>query len=134
MEVIDYNKLKLLISEFSLDKVTRKREIVYQRAHVANFLRENSKLPLREIGMLLGGKNHATILNAIKVHNNFKNDELYRYLTEVVRVELQGVMHTDEDVKKYTELELEFMRANTLQEFRDVRNKWFKNLEKWKQA
>lgn len=130
MEVIDYNKLKLLISEFNLDKVTRKREIVYQRSYVANFICENSELPLREIGMILGGKDHTTILYYLKMHNNFKNDELYRYLTEVVRVELQHVMHTDEEVKKYTEIELEFMRANTLQEFRMVRNKWFKNLEK----
>lgn len=128
--MIDYNKLKLLISNFNLDKETRKREIVYQRALVANFIRENSKLPLREIGMLLGGRNHATILNSLQVHKNFKNDELYKYLTEVVRVELQHVMHTDEEVRNYTEIELEFLRAFTLDDFRKVRNTWFNNLEK----
>lgn len=47
----------------------RKKRLVCARAHIAHALREQSDLSLKEIGRLLGGRDHSTILNYLETRN-----------------------------------------------------------------
>lgn len=46
---------------------TRKRDILYCRQVAHRLLREKTKMSLSTIGIMVGGKDHATVLNSIRV-------------------------------------------------------------------
>jgi len=75
------NVAKSLISQFDLKNKTRSQDILMKRQYVMWFLRENTKLPLRKIGDLFGGYDHATVLWAIKTTQNSLNvkDKIFGY-------------------------------------------------------
>lgn len=81
------NVAKSLISQFDLKNKTRSQDILMKRQYVMWFLRENTKLPLRKIGDLFGGYDHATVLWAIKAtQNSLKvKDKIFGYHTEEVK-------------------------------------------------
>ena len=85
-----YEAIPVLFDRYDVGK-SRKREFVYFRGCVAMFLYVNTKLSLTEIGALIGGKNHATILHAKKEHNALmqqKNAEDYHSIWNTVKKEL----------------------------------------------
>jgi len=47
----------------------RKKALVRPRAHIAHALREQTDLSLKEIGRLLGGRDHSTILHYLTTRN-----------------------------------------------------------------
>lgn len=53
-----------------LKSKSRKREIILSRAFFYKRAKEKTKFSLNKIGYLIGGKNHATVLNGIKRVNN----------------------------------------------------------------
>jgi nicotinate-nucleotide adenylyltransferase len=57
---------------------SRKSEIVDARRIVAAICKKNSKLSLEKIGLQLGGRDHATILSALKRHSSlYESDKYY---------------------------------------------------------
>lgn len=57
----------------SITAKSRKREITEKRQIVMCWLKNNTKKSLREIGILMGNHDHATVLHAVKTYN-----DLYR--------------------------------------------------------
>jgi hypothetical protein len=69
-------KIKQLIQEDDLHLADRYRDKVYKRAYLYSILREEG-WHLAKIGRLFK-RNHATIINALKVHDSFYgNDKVY---------------------------------------------------------
>jgi chromosomal replication initiation ATPase DnaA len=53
-------------TEHKLIGKTRERDIVMQRHAIMYFLYKSKRYTLNEVGLMFGGKNHATILHAIR--------------------------------------------------------------------
>jgi chromosomal replication initiation ATPase DnaA len=49
---------------------SRKREIVYARAICCKMLKEYTSLSLNSIGLILGGRDHSTVIHALETHEN----------------------------------------------------------------
>ncbi len=74
---------------------SRKSEIVDARRIVAAICKKNSKLSLEKIGLQLGGRDHATILSAIKRHDSlYESDKYY--------------------VKKFDNINYKFLSSNVI--------------------
>jgi hypothetical protein len=77
------NRLELihqLIELYKLTDKTRKREIIYKRYFIFNELRQ-AGLSLMQIGEIFG-KNHATIIHGLTVHQDLLRYKDAIYLTE----------------------------------------------------
>jgi hypothetical protein len=69
-------KIKYMIDLYNLTTSCRDRDLVYKRAYIYSELRKLG-MNLSDIGRLLD-KHHATIINGLKVDNQFQNcDKLY---------------------------------------------------------
>jgi len=64
--VFDYFHMNPIL----VNSTTRKREIVQSRQISMYFAKKLTKYSLAEIGYNIGGKDHATVLHAIKTVNN----------------------------------------------------------------
>lgn len=60
----------------SLQLNTRKREIAQARQLAMYFARKLTRLTTEKIGIAIGGKDHATVLNAIKVVQNLRSADI----------------------------------------------------------
>jgi len=79
--VADYYKLKP--SQFK--SATRIREIAFPRQILMYLLRVEFKLPLVEVGNLLGGRDHTTIMYGVEKITNLLRDN------EEIRVDISGI-------------------------------------------
>jgi hypothetical protein len=69
-------KIKYMIDLYNLTTSCRDRDLVYKRAYIYSELRKLG-MNLSDIGRLLE-KHHATIINGLKVDNQFQNcDKIY---------------------------------------------------------
>ena len=69
-------KIKYMIELYNLTTSCRDRDLVYKRAYIYSELRKLG-MNLSEIGRLMD-KHHATIINGLKVDNQFQNcDKIY---------------------------------------------------------
>jgi DNA-binding transcriptional MerR regulator len=69
-------KIKYMIELHNLTTSCRDRDLVYKRAYIYSELRKLG-MNLSEIGRLMD-KHHATIINGLKVDNQFQNcDKIY---------------------------------------------------------
>jgi chromosomal replication initiator protein len=69
----------------------RSREIVLPRQVAAHLLRQISKASLNQIGELLGGKDHSTILYGLgKIEKQLATDEILKNQVESIRGEILG--------------------------------------------
>ena len=76
--------LKLSIEDITQNK-SRKQEILFPRYICAYLLRMNCRYSTEKIGQILGGLDHATILNAYKnVLNKENNPKLKKMFDQVV--------------------------------------------------
>jgi chromosomal replication initiator protein len=69
---------------------SRKRDAVFARQVVAYFLRENTQLTLRDIGLMIGGRDHTTIIHSIQTIRDqvAVDDRFRRRILEIgIRVE-----------------------------------------------
>ena len=84
-------KINELIEKYGLKNNTRKRDVLFKRYFVYNELR-NYGLSLSMIGEIFG-KNHATILNGLRVHKDMLSyrDSDYTAETYAMQAELDGL-------------------------------------------
>jgi len=69
-------KIKYMIDLYDLTTSCRDRELIYKRAYVYSELQKIG-MNLSEIGRLMD-KHHATVINGLKVDNQFQNcDKIY---------------------------------------------------------
>jgi hypothetical protein len=91
MESIE--KIKELIQRDSLDSKDRYRDLIYKRSYLYAILRDEG-WHLARIGRLFK-RNHATVINALKIHDQFfGNDKLYdrtirQYVNELGKFSIQ---------------------------------------------
>ena len=90
-------KLQYLIDFNDLSKVTRKREILYPRYYLMSWIRSyyKNRMSLEKIGVMFGGKNHATVIHGIDMHNQmikgeFKN-KVYIEYCEYIKYQLDNI-------------------------------------------
>ena len=105
------NHYRLLDHE--IFEVTRKRHIVFARQVAMYFLKKHTHMGLSEIGRIFSGKDHATVLYAIKtVENLIDSDKKIKQDITVLKEELNFQLHilykTKSDLnKKYYFIELD---------------------------
>ena len=65
---------------------SRKRELVDQRRVICYILKKYTKLSLENIGKIIGGKDHATVLYGVKTHKHLTQmkDQEYLYNTRKI--------------------------------------------------
>lgn len=78
----------------SLDDVCgrcRKRELVFARMTIANFLREYTPLSTTEVGALIS-RNHSTVIHYIKTYKDeFRFNKDFRNFAESIKEELDDI-------------------------------------------
>lgn len=121
-------KITELIERYELNTCSRKREKVYIRSVLYHFLRSN-KMTLDRIGKMFG-KGHATILHGLECYNRNKNYSDFKDLIYLIERELEVscIDIKDEDKLKLTEIELDILEANSIQDFWQVKNNLIKKL------
>lgn len=121
-------KITELIERYELNTSSRKREKVYIRSVLYHFLRSN-KMTLDRIGKMFG-KNHATILHGLECYNRNKNYSDFKDLIYLIEKELEVscIDIEDEEKLKLTEIELDILEANSIQDFWQVKNNLIKKL------
>lgn len=101
MRQVDIKKVEDICKEFCIINYSRKRELIYRRAAVCNYLRQNTRITLSKIGEMLGGKDHATILHAVKTYNNLKSCRDVVFLQEIKDIEIALYRATRPDLEIY---------------------------------
>lgn len=121
-------KITELIERYELNTSSRKREKVYIRSVLYHFLRSN-KMTLDRIGKMFG-KNHATILHGLECYDRNKNYSDFKDLIYLIEKELEVscIDIEDEEKLKLTEIELDILEANSIQDFWQVKNNLIKKL------
>jgi hypothetical protein len=91
--MLEIEKIKELIQRDSLDSKDRYRDLIYKRSYLYAILRDEG-WHLARIGRLFK-RNHATVINALKIHDQFfGNDKLYdrtirQYVNELGKFSIQ---------------------------------------------
>lgn len=85
-------RVKELIEKYNICIVNRKKELVFKRQLICWYLKKNTKLTLQEIGDICGGKNHATVLHAVRSIDNYKgyNDKYFTEVTDELNTDLKN--------------------------------------------
>lgn len=94
--------IKVYAKANGLTTSSRKRELTYKRAYLFNVLKSEG-LSLTEIGKIFN-RDHATIINGIKIFELFKEDEYFNAVTK----EEQTMFPLFKDVAEY-KIELELL-------------------------
>lgn len=77
--VIYMTMLSFNLTLNDIRKKTRRREIVYPRHVLCYLLRKKTNMSLKDIGELTGGRDHTTVIHAIKsIEDLMETDELIR--------------------------------------------------------
>ncbi|CAB4128256.1 Chromosomal replication initiator, DnaA C-terminal [uncultured Caudovirales phage] len=86
------SRVKELIEKYNICVVNRKKELVFKRQLICWYLKKNTKLTLYEIGEICGGKNHATVLHAVRSIDNYKgyNDKYFTQVTDELNTDLKN--------------------------------------------
>jgi len=74
------------ISSVEIMEETRKSEVITARQRAMYFLKNYTPLSLAKIGNIMGGKDHATVLHALKCVLNFSENNR-EYATQVSEIE-----------------------------------------------
>lgn len=91
--VCDYYEISL----DELNRVSRKTEIIKPRQVCHYFLRKFTILSYREIGNLVGKKNHATVMNSCLTVNNLKDTDK-TFALEMI--EIEDIIQLKNNIKK----------------------------------
>jgi len=84
---LDYRQIDVVISDFDLLNKSRKRELVYKRFFLANFLHKHG-LGWTLMGRILD-KDHASMIYAVEQHEKLTRYSDYKELTKDVKDALQ---------------------------------------------
>ena len=93
IEIIEYVE-KWLESNPLVISESRSRELVDQRRMLYFILKKNTRLTLKSIGQVLGGKDHGTVLYGIRTHRNLIaiNDTGYLYNCKNIREKFKNIL------------------------------------------
>ena len=120
-------KINYLIEKYSLKEKTRKRDVIFKRYYIYNELR-NYGLSLNMIGEIFG-KNHATILNGLRVHNDMLISKNVDYISEtsIIKSTLDGLDFPDVSPffkkGKYYDLKEDILNANSFYLFKRIQRR-----------
>ena len=118
-------KIKEIIQEYDLASKSRDRDKVYHRAYFYSLLREQG-WHLSKIGRLFN-RNHATIINALKIHDNYYGkDKIYmRYIKQ-----FEDIFRASVDVPKESIFD-DIMNCHNTTQLRLIKEKivkgWYDN-------
>jgi len=74
------------INQEELVSSSRKRKLSIARCIISYFLRKNTSLTLLEIGRMLGGRDHSTILYQVQMYKDlYDTDKSFRSLADKIR-------------------------------------------------
>ena len=100
--IIDSIEIVLSVPYLLMATKTRQREISYARQLSMYFLRKHTDLTLNQIGLIFGGRNHATILHAVALIEDLKFQNIFKgqfeSAKELIEINLNVLSN-----KKYTE-------------------------------
>jgi hypothetical protein len=90
---VNIERIIRICNEFGILKKSRNQKLVYQRYAVMHYLRNNTTLPLANIGAIVGGKDHATVLNGLKVYDTMTQmkDSVFYYYIEEIEARLKSI-------------------------------------------
>jgi len=80
--IVNINRVEKTIERYGLKEVNRKREIVWNRSALYNFMRSQG-FSLEKIGSLVG-KGHVTVMNGLKIYElNKRYSDFQSYVKEI---------------------------------------------------
>ena len=111
MKEVNINKVIKICEDMDLASNSRKRELVYSRTAVYNFLRVNTHYSLSKIGEFLGGRTHATVSSGLDTYKYFTdiNDKIFLFNIRDVERRLSDCFYHDYDLveNKYTSADMQ---------------------------
>jgi len=110
---------------------SRKREIVSSRQLAMYYLCKHTKMTLAQIGGLLGGKDHATVLHAEKtITSLLETDSFIRSKAKEIEFFISGLLSGDQNQENEQEEKplpvIEYQSMKTVRQIRD--SKLYKSL------
>jgi len=79
------NEIKQYIQDHGLNTQSRKRDLVYKRFYLINYVKmKNPSLNLTQIAQMFGGHEHTKALYGIKMYDILKHDKVFVEITHDV--------------------------------------------------
>lgn len=83
---------------------TRKHSVVFARHIYCYQMRDKTNLSLKEIGQMLGGRDHTTVVNSVRVYHNLnETDDAFYQLALKIEDEIDRVS-SDANFQKSTDV------------------------------
>ena len=113
---IDLEAVEILINELNLKFKNRKRPLIYRRAAVFKWMYRNG-LSYPRIGQMFN-KNHATIINAVKLATNCEKYEDYKFQTGAIinALETVGFKQIVVIERKLNSYEIEVLKCENMKD------------------
>jgi len=125
--IVDLEKVRQFIDDFDLANSSRKREKVWFRSALFNFLKNYSKMSLQSIADLCH-RDHATVLNALQIYrNNIRYSDFQNAIHDIELILMQCFKEDNEIV--LSPLEEEVLNCKCIADFRALRNKIVQKVE-----
>ena len=120
---VNTNTLQQIISDFDLKERTRKREYVWNRSAVCNFLRKYG-FSFEHIGRFLR-LNHATVIHNIKLYENNIGYEDFQDYVKPIEIQLNKTLETDLEhlLSRLSTFEVDFLHCNSLRDYTTLKTK-----------
>ena len=89
-------RVKTIIQKHKISLVSRNRDLVFKRQLLMWYLRNNTNLNLKRIGLICGKKDHATVLHGVKTVDNYLeyNDKVFKETVDEINTELRAIFTT----------------------------------------
>lgn len=116
-----------------IDKVCRKPEIVIPRQMAMSIAVKLTKSSQEEIGVVMGGKNHSTVSNAVKAINNAcDTDKLFKSEYTELYNRIKAVMSSGQKIQVHTTITLKESqyRSNLWSYYYELRGKCLYSTER----
>jgi chromosomal replication initiation ATPase DnaA len=86
-------RVKTIIQKHKISLVSRDRSLVFKRQLLMWYLRNNTNLNLKRIGLICGKKDHATVLHGVKTVDNYLEykDKYFKEVTNEINTELRAI-------------------------------------------
>ena len=86
-------RVKSIIQKHKISLVSRDRSLVFKRQLLMWYLRNNTNLNLKKIGLICGKKDHATVLHGVKTVDNYLEykDKYFKEVTDEINTELRAI-------------------------------------------
>jgi chromosomal replication initiation ATPase DnaA len=90
-EILKEGAIFFNLSEEEIKSSSRDRKFLEPRYMIMYFIKTNTRLTLKEIGVIFGNRDHSTVINAIDKHNQFIFYPLYQKTFE--KLKLLSLIH-----------------------------------------